>query len=101
MKMQVRQVFAALCLLGLALVASPVIAYELHEGPTGVTKYKADKSFGGYTLFAPTVGSTTTYLINMEGDIVHSWKSKYPPDCSRNSCPTAICCAPRLSPKKP
>lgn len=79
MKIQVKQVFSALCLLGLALVASPVIAYELHEGPTGVTKYQADKSFGGYTLFAPTVGSTTTYLINMEGDIVHSWKSKYPP----------------------
>lgn len=54
-------------------------AIEIHDGPTGVTKNEADKTFKGYTLFAPTVKSTTTYLINMDGDIVHTWQSKYPP----------------------
>lgn len=67
------------CVLFAGLTCLPAAAYELHEGPTGVTKYDAGKSFGGYTLFAPTVKSTTTYLINMEGDIVHTWESKYPP----------------------
>ncbi len=56
-----------------------VEAYELVNGPTGVISYNKEKSVGGYTLFAPIIGSTTTYLINMEGDIVHSWKSDYTP----------------------
>ena len=63
----------------LFLGAQTAQAIELHDGPTGVTKNEADKTFKGYTLFAPTVKSTTTYLINMDGDIVHTWQSKYPP----------------------
>jgi len=35
-------------------------------------------AFQGYTLFAP-IGSTTTYLIDMEGRVVHQWESDYPP----------------------
>ena len=34
------------------------------------------KTFDGYTLFSPLM-STTTYLINMDGDIVHTWQSEY------------------------
>ena len=63
----------------LFLGAQTAQAIEIHDGPTGVTKNEADKTFKGYTLFAPTVKSTTTYLINMDGDIVHTWQSKYPP----------------------
>jgi hypothetical protein len=32
----------------------------------------------GYTLFAPML-STTTYLIDMKGNVVHSWESDTPP----------------------
>lgn len=32
----------------------------------------------GYTLFAP-LNSTTTYLIDMQGTVVHSWPSRYTP----------------------
>jgi hypothetical protein len=32
----------------------------------------------GYTLFAP-MQSTTTYLIDIQGNVVHSWESDYPP----------------------
>ncbi len=35
-------------------------------------------AFEGYTLFAP-LRSTTTYLINMAGQVVHTWESAYDP----------------------
>jgi hypothetical protein len=35
-------------------------------------------SFNGYTLFAP-LSYTTTYLINNQGKLVHSWESEYLP----------------------
>jgi outer membrane protein assembly factor BamB len=54
-------------------------AYESLVGPTGVLKYEKDKSYGGYTLFAPMIGCKTTYLIDMEGYVVHRWESKYAP----------------------
>ena len=38
--------------------------------------YKDDKAFSGYTLFAPNK-STITYLIDMDGKLVHTWQSTY------------------------
>jgi len=35
-------------------------------------------AFEGYTLFAP-INSTTTYLIDMDGLLVHKWESIYTP----------------------
>ncbi len=35
-------------------------------------------AFEGYTLFTP-IFSTTTFLIDMNGKVVHSWESDYPP----------------------
>jgi hypothetical protein len=37
-----------------------------------------DAAFDGYTLFAP-LNSTTTYLIDMKGEVAHSWPSEYVP----------------------
>ena len=34
-------------------------------------------AYAGYALFAP-ISSTTTYLIDMAGNLVHSWPSSYP-----------------------
>ncbi len=33
----------------------------------------------GYTLFCPFVGSTNTYLIDMDGSVKHTWTSAYRP----------------------
>lgn len=52
--------------------------YEAIRGVTGLLKYDAEKAYKGYTLIPPQ-GSKTTYLIDMEGYIVHEWQSEYPP----------------------
>lgn len=39
---------------------------------------KTDAAFTGYTLFAP-LNSTTTYLVDLEGHLIHSWPSRYTP----------------------
>ncbi len=39
---------------------------------------KDSLSYSGYTLFAPIM-STTTYLIDHYGRVVHTWPSNYPP----------------------
>ena len=54
-------------------------AYEAITGPTGVLYYDKDKAFNGYTLFSPMINCKTTYLIDMEGNVVHSWESQYRP----------------------
>ena len=43
----------------------------------GLFQNTAD-AYNGYTLFAP-LGSTTTYLIDNCGELVHSWSSSYRP----------------------
>jgi hypothetical protein len=66
----------------IALVLGTVtvaISYEAMVGPTGVLKYNQEKTYGGYTLFSPMVSSKTTYLIDMEGNLVHKWDTQYAP----------------------
>ncbi len=57
--------------------------------PTGTTRYDPDQAFNGYTLFSPMDGprgadsmykkSGASYLIDMNGNVVHSWKLPFPP----------------------
>ena len=44
----------------------------------GVALQEQGKAYDGYTLFAPLT-SKRTYLIDMEGNIVHTWDSQYYP----------------------
>ncbi len=41
----------------------------------------SDAACSGYTLFAP-MNSTTSYLVDMEGRLAHSWPSAYEPGAS-------------------
>ena len=62
-------------LAGAALCAVPVSsqAYEAICGPLGVLHYQKEKSYGGYVLYTNHRGGTRTYLINLEGSVVHEW----------------------------
>ena len=42
------------------------------DASTGVQQYQQNKSYGGYVLLSPQDASAT-YLIDMEGQVVHSW----------------------------
>jgi hypothetical protein len=44
---------------------------------TGVT-LSAEGAFDGYTLVAPSE-SKTTYLVDLDGDVVHSWEAEFTP----------------------
>ena len=76
MKYKTCVIFAAAIVFLLGVAFLP--AYEAIVGPTGVLLYDREKSYDGYTLFAP-MGSRTIYLIDMEGHIVHTWKTAYTP----------------------
>jgi len=52
--------------------------HEVAETPRTGLVLNDEAAFGGYTLFAP-LRSTTTYLIDMEGQIVHTWESAQEP----------------------
>ncbi|MBW1667108.1 MAG: aryl-sulfate sulfotransferase [Deltaproteobacteria bacterium] len=57
--------------------------------PTGTTLYKPDKAFNGYTLYAPNDAKgkalkpydtdAKAFLIDMNGNVVHTWKLPFPP----------------------
>ncbi len=46
--------------------------------PAGLTLNQEAKASVGYTLFS-TLGDTTTYLIDMEGRVVHRWELPFSP----------------------
>ena len=69
MKRIISRGIALILLVSTAYIAAP--AYEALVGATGVLKYDTEKSYGGYTLFSPMINCKTTYLIDMEGNIVH------------------------------
>jgi hypothetical protein len=45
----------------------------------GLTAHDPSKAYQGYTLYAPMYGDGTVYLIDMQGNEVHTWKLPYPP----------------------
>ena len=45
------------------------------DWPTGVTVYKPDKCYNGYTVVNPFI-SRSAYLIDMNGRIVHTWQCR-------------------------
>ena len=76
--MKMKSIVFPVVLIGFFLCAGSLTAYESIVGPTGVLLYDKENSYGGYTLFAP-MGSKTTYLIDMEGYVVHTWKAENTP----------------------
>lgn len=67
---------AAASFLGTAFLLFPrrAKAAETMSTPTGVLIYDKEKALDGYTLISP-MQSTSSYLLDMEGNIVHEWKT--------------------------
>jgi hypothetical protein len=55
----------------LALCVTSAFAYERMQGPTELLYWNKEKACNGYTLFG--VGGTS-YLIDMAGSVVHTWR---------------------------
>jgi hypothetical protein len=79
-----RQFTAALVLaLSTLGVAAPALyAQPIKKAPTNKVKLglviNDPRAFQGYTVLSP-MNSTTTYLLDMQGKVVHSWKSNCTP----------------------
>jgi hypothetical protein len=54
-------------------VIGPVDQQKQRRLRTGLTAWDPTKTFDGYTLFAP-FQSTTAYLVDMMGELVHTWE---------------------------
>jgi hypothetical protein len=52
------------------LLVSMALAYETLQGPTELRFWDKEKAFNGYTLFG---ARGTSYLIDMEGRVLHTW----------------------------
>ncbi|MCX6923996.1 MAG: hypothetical protein NT154_12425, partial [Verrucomicrobia bacterium] len=55
---------------GLVLCSSSLPAYERLQGPTEVLYWNKTNTYAGYTFFGVR---SNTYLINLEGRVVHTW----------------------------
>ena len=46
---------------------------------TGLTAWDPARACPGYTLYAPMSGEGEVYLLDLAGEVVHTWKMPYPP----------------------
>lgn len=57
---------------------SSVEQTKVKRAGTGLRACDHDRAFPGYTLFAPQSGGGKVYLIDLEGNVSHSWQMPYP-----------------------
>jgi len=57
----------------------PVEQTRLRRSATGLRALDRERACAGYTLFAPYQSETTTvYLVDLDGTVVHTWQTPYP-----------------------
>ena len=61
---------SSLLLLALLLSVTSIFAYEALQGPTELLYWDKTNAYPGYTWFGVR---GTTYLLDMEGRVVHTW----------------------------
>ena len=61
---------AVLATVAILLTSTSLHAYERLQGPTQLNYWDKSKTYDGYTLFG---AQGTTYLLDMEGRVVHTW----------------------------
>jgi len=52
---------------------------KVKRSGVGLRAYDRDQAFPGFTLFAPMSGGGKVYLIDLDGEVIHSWQMPYPP----------------------
>ena len=73
-----KQIIFSMALLFVGLSFGVTQAYEVLNGPSQLIRYNASKAYEGYTLFS-SGGTKKTYLIDMLGNVVHTWEHKTDP----------------------
>ncbi|HLX42917.1 MAG TPA: aryl-sulfate sulfotransferase [Bryobacteraceae bacterium] len=64
----------------LASPASPGIdPNTIRRRGVGFRGYDPQRASPGFTLFAPSTGGGMVYLIDIQGNVTHTWKMPYPP----------------------
>ena len=58
---------------------SPVEQIKAKRAGIGLRVCDPDRAFPGFTLFAPYNGQGEVYLIDLQGNVVHSWHMPYRP----------------------
>jgi len=58
------------------LVILLLVSISFADNTVGLIQYDDIQSYTGYTLFAPNT-TTTTYLIDINGNLVNQWESEY------------------------
>ncbi len=53
--------------------------HRVKRSGIGLRAYDRDRAFEGFTLFAPLSGDGKVYLIDLEGEVVHTWRMPYSP----------------------
>src|SRR5919198_4370879 len=57
----------------------PIEQIKLKRAGLGLRGCDPDRACPGYTLFAPMIDARTVYLIDLQGEVVHTWEMPYPP----------------------
>ncbi len=57
----------------------PVEQIKLKRAGTGLRARDPEQASPGFTLFAPQTGGGSVYLIDLAGNVVHTWQMLYPP----------------------
>lgn len=52
---------------------------KIKRSGIGLRACDRDRAFEGFTLFAPLSGDGKVYLIDLDGEVVHTWQMPYPP----------------------
>ena len=75
--------FAALAAstgIGAGQVMAAVEQNTLKRRGIGLRAFEPERAFPGFTLFAPHfVENRNVYLIDLHGEVVHTWNMPYPP----------------------
>src|SRR5215471_17203101 len=60
--------------------ASPIEPTTIKRRGVGLRGHDPDRTFAGFTLFSPLPSNNkTVYLIDMQGNVVHTWQMPCPP----------------------